>query len=226
MIKLLKGAALVLAAAAVPMVASAQLVQLSGFTGSTGNGLSGSQVLVIQSPANGTVASGCVTPTGTTPCGFTDANVQGSQSSTISTAGITANNLLVLSNFAQPGGGSVTLTNLEVLLYNGNTLIYSSNPLTAPVFFASTGAGTGNAGFFFGFVSGSVDALAFQAKLATATSLGLGAKTSGDVGGKDSFTVGTRAVTATPEPASLILLGTGLVGVFGAGYRRRKNGAA
>jgi hypothetical protein len=46
---------------------------------------------------------------------------------------------------------------------------------------------------------------------------------SADQIGYDNVTFGsTSPVTATPEPASLVLLGTGLVGVFGAVRRKRK----
>ena len=40
------------------------------------------------------------------------------------------------------------------------------------------------------------------------------------------FTVGADAVTSTPEPASFVLMGTGLVGIVGFARRRRKNAAA
>jgi hypothetical protein len=41
-------------------------------------------------------------------------------------------------------------------------------------------------------------------------------------GGANGGVSACTPTTSTPEPASLILLGTGLLGVFGVGYQRRK----
>ena len=120
-------------------VASASLI-LVGPTDLNGTGLGAvNTVLTIQSPANTTVATGCVGYIGsddsfaTAVCGFADSNVKqgASQTKTIAvsdTAASGAADLRVVYNSSQPGGGAVTVNNLDLRIYSSTgTLLFTSD---------------------------------------------------------------------------------------------------
>jgi len=187
-------------------------------------------ILTVQGhPANMGMESGCIAPgRNTSHCGFANRRVKSGarQSRTIflsDLSGVNGSNLDIVLNFVEPGNAlSGSLDQLVLTMYDNSGATLFSTSLGSSVFFDDTFTGTGKSGFSFGLTPEA--ALAFDAAMRDGgTQLGLGSSLSHVTGGHESFYVAMHdAVVVTPEPASLVLLATGLAGLLVVAVANRR----
>jgi hypothetical protein len=213
---------------ALPAQAHAQLVFL-GQSAASGGGLGAvATLLTLQSPGNSTNESGCIAPSGTASCGFTNVGVQTGASQTLvqpvsAFSGLTANNFRLYVNASEPGNDNlITLNNLQVRLYSSTgSVLFESLPFASPLTLNNTLSGVGNFGYLFG-VSATQQA-AFNTALASATSIGVGASISDASGGQETISVGVGpgVTSVVPEPSTYLLMASGLAGLMMVRRRRQ-----
>jgi hypothetical protein len=221
---------------------------LLGTTPISGAGLGNvNTVLTLQSPAALTTEAGCVLPGATagvgTQCaafgtGFTGGTVLSGTSQigspTLGTLGIIdAANLRIILNATEPAGNPITVEQLALNLYSGTTLLGTTHTLlnNTAVTIPNTITGVGQAGFAFGLNAAEVTAVNNQlagltAPQRAAVQLTLAAQLSGAEGGPDTFSAAAATggtpigETVVPEPATMALVGSALLG--GVILRRKR----
>jgi hypothetical protein len=121
---------------------------------------------------------------------------------------------------------NVTLNSLVLTAYNSSgQAVFSATLIGTPQTLLQLGQGQGHSDYVYGL--DATAAARLQAAIAANGGnirLGLSADITGAEGGPESFFIGA-APAATPEPATMFLLGTGLAGVAGDIRRRRRKAA-
>jgi len=232
-------------ALATPHTAASDLIFDANLGGVAGSGLgSVSTVLTMQSPGSGSLESGSVSRSGgadvksdtgvlasggTTNVGNVKSGASQTLTQTFGGNGITkASQVAIVFNADEPSGNSVTLTGLQLSVFNGNTDIFDAH-LAASVTFPTTFTGIGNQGFVFRL--NTAEAATLQGLLTPLSStdlaalrIGLSASASDATGGPETFNLAT--ITAVPEPGTLLFVGTALVGLGVCGRKRLLNALA
>ena len=234
-----------LAALATGLIAStayADSIVYYGPVALSGNGFgSDPRDLTVQAHGGGSMSEqGCIAPDGSgglvegsSACAAADGLSGGNEAPplgfpkqaapTLSSLGITsADEIGILFDAVQPQNSNsnvVTIDDLTLKLYNGATLVYSVSGTFSPL---ATNPGNGTSDYLF-----TLDAAA-QASINALLisnidySMALDSQISFPNGGSgpDSYAI----VMVTPEPSSLLLLGTGIVVVAGLLHRRQRSG--
>src|ERR1051326_72836 len=187
--------------------------------------------LNLQHHGNNTTAAGGVRYTSSGDVSFGDISA-GPHQHTVSLTDLgiaRASDLRVILNINEANGGDkapITINSLVLTAYDSNgNAVFSASLVDGPVTLDQFRHGQGaNSDFAFGLDSEAADRLQAAIAQDPALRLGLSASLSNVNGGPERFCYGAAA-GPVPEPTTMVLFGTGLVGLVGAARRRRKVGA-
>ena len=190
-----------------------------------GTGFGNVSTLITLQTANGksTTEAGCIGfGNSTTDCGITqDGKIKNSSTTEPVPAGATGEDLRFVFNAAEPGGGSIDLTSLEVSFYGTDDTPLFTADLTSPIMLTSTMPGVGKSGFVFELTPS--EATAVDAILSSTTEIGAGFSATGASGGPDTLFLETVPSTSSvPEPGTYGFLMAGLIGACLFIRRRQK----
>jgi hypothetical protein len=193
-----------------------------------GVGKTPESILSIQSPKNTANAFGKIAWNGTSDVRTGEIAKAGEHTKTLSfaDAGITSAGQVRIYMDIEDPDNDLILHELTLTAYgsNGQVLFAGSfipNPASGQPF-VELGGGQGHGDYTFGLTADQAAALQAAYQSDPNLRLGLFARTSDDTGSFTNFKLGQGAAEPIPEPATMILLGSGLAGVAAKVRKRRK----